>query len=177
MQTITRVFDFDTAHRVMNERVKCFNLHGHRFRAEVTFSYDVLKAIGYAIDFKEIKRVLGTFIDEKFDHAAMLNPMDKELISVIKNNGWKLWLMGLGSGEDYNPSAENIASEISYIAERFFSKDKHGIWVSNVRLYETPNNWVDCSCAHYVATEEVLRELDEYRFSMGEIDYDIREVL
>lgn len=177
MQTITRIFDFDTAHRVMNERVKCFNLHGHRFRAEVTFGYDVLKAIGYAVDFKELKRILGTFIDENFDHAAMLNPLDAELIKVVENNGWKLWLMGLGDNGDNNPSAENIASEIHYIADLFFNKDKHGIWVENVRLYETPNCWVDCNEHHYSATDEVRKELEEYRFSMGDMEYDLREVL
>ena len=31
MATVTRIFEFDAAHRVMNEKVKCFNLHGHRF--------------------------------------------------------------------------------------------------------------------------------------------------
>lgn len=177
MQTITRTFEFDTAHRVMNERVKCFNLHGHRFKAEVTFGYDVLRAIGYAIDFKELKRVLGSFIDDRFDHAAMLNPMDKELIGVVNNNGWKLWLMGLGSGEDVNPSAENIASEIFYIANKFFDKEKHGIWVEKVRLYETPNCWVDCNDYHYSATNKVDEELNEYRLSMGDMEYDIRGVL
>ena len=39
MATVTRVFEFDSAHRVMNEKVKCFNLHGHRFKVEATFSY------------------------------------------------------------------------------------------------------------------------------------------
>lgn len=177
MQTITRIFDFDTAHRVMNERVKCFNLHGHRFRAEVTFGYDVLKAIGYAVDFKELKRILGTFIDDKFDHAAMLNPQDTDLIKVVTDNGWKLWLMGLGDTGDINPSAENIASEIYYLASIFFNKERDGIWVEHVRLYETPNCWVDCNSVHYEATEKVREELTEYRFNMGDMEYDLREVL
>ena len=57
MATITRVFEFDSAHRVMNEKVKCFNLHGHRFKLEVIFFYEDKKSLGYAIDFKEIKRI------------------------------------------------------------------------------------------------------------------------
>ena len=72
MATVTRVFEFDSAHRVMNEKVKCFNLHGHRFKVEATFSYMDVKEIGYAIDFKELKRVCGDFIDEFLDHACIL---------------------------------------------------------------------------------------------------------
>lgn len=157
----------------MHERIKCFNLHGHRFRAEITFGYDTLKAIGYAIDFKEIKRILGTYLDEKMDHAILLNPKDTDLIDLVQKNGWKLWLMGLGSGEDVNPSAENIASEICYIANRFFNGD---LWVVNVRLYETPNCWVDCDNFHYFATTEVAAELDAYRKKLGDFEYDQRNL-
>lgn len=39
MATITRAFEFDAAHRVMNEKVKCFNLHGHRFKVGFLLSH------------------------------------------------------------------------------------------------------------------------------------------
>ena len=175
MGTITRKFEFDTAHRVMFEKVKCFNLHGHRFVAEVTFDYDEVKAIGYAIDFKELKRVLGAYIDECLDHGSMLNPMDTPLIELCKSNKWKLWLMGLGNGGDVNPSAENIASEIFYLAETLFSYELDGVRVMNVRLYETPNCWVDCTRARYQGTEEFKRGIELWRKYLGNMTYDSRE--
>ena len=53
---VTRKGKFDAGHRVMNERFKCFNLHGHEYHYELTFSYLMSEEIGYAIDFKEIKK-------------------------------------------------------------------------------------------------------------------------
>jgi 6-pyruvoyltetrahydropterin/6-carboxytetrahydropterin synthase len=174
MGTITRRHPFDTAHRVMNEKVKCFNLHGHRFEVETTFEYDELAAIGYAIDFKEIKRVAFEFIDEFLDHGVMLNPLDKDLINLTEENKWKLWVMGLDNKGDYNPSAENIASELFYIFNRFFRKDLDGIKLVNIRLFETPNCWVDCKEARYEATEDFARSLDLWRKYKGEMNYDCR---
>ena len=56
-QYITRKGEFDAAHRILHERIKCFNLHGHRFGYELKFSFEEEGGLGYAIDFKEIKRV------------------------------------------------------------------------------------------------------------------------
>ena len=176
MGLITRVFEFDAAHRVMNEKVKCFNLHGHRWRVELTFEYEDVPALGYAIDFKEIKRVCGTFLDQMFDHAVILNPQDEKLIAFVKKNGWRLYEMGLGNDGDYNPSAENIASELWHIFLGFFRMDEHGIRLHNVRLYETPNCWVDCNSALYPATDIVAYQLGAWRARIGDEKYDIREV-
>ena len=103
MATITRAFEFDAAHRVMNEKVKCFNLHGHRFKVEMTFEYNSKSLLGYAIDFKEIKRIACGYIDEHLDHACLLNPEDTELIELCRKQNWRLWVMGMGVYGDINP--------------------------------------------------------------------------
>lgn len=175
MATVTRIFEFDAAHRVMNERVKCFNLHGHRFKVEVTFEYDKKAALGYAIDFKEIKRIVGAYIDEHLDHACILNPLDKELIDLCKKNGWRVYIVGMGRNEDINPSAENLASELLYIVKQLFIKDRDNIRPTNIRLYETPNCWVDADGWDIVPMEDFLNDLREWRKSKGEMNYDIRE--
>lgn len=175
MATVTRIFEFDAAHRVMNERVKCFNLHGHRFKVEVTFEYNKKAALGYAIDFKEIKRIVGAYIDEHLDHACILNPLDKELIDLCKKNGWRVYIVGMGRNEDINPSAENLASEILYIVKQLFIKDRANIRPTNIRLYETPNCWVDADGWDIVPMEDFLNDLREWRKSKGEMNYDIRE--
>lgn len=175
MATVTRIFEFDAAHRVMNERVKCFNLHGHRFKVEVTFEYNKKAALGYAIDFKEIKRIVGAYIDEHLDHACILNPLDKELIDLCKKNGWRVYIVGMGRNEDINPSAENLASELLYIVKKLFIKDRANIRPTNIRLYETPNCWVDADGWDIVPMEDFLNDLREWRKSKGEMNYDIRE--
>ena len=113
MQLITRNGNFDSAHRVMNEKMKCFSLHGHTYLYSLTFSFEKMESIGYALDFKEIKRVYMQWIDDILDHGSILNPKDEIVIKAVNELGNKLWLMSLnGEGEYCNPSVENIAKEI-----------------------------------------------------------------
>ena len=175
MATVTRVFEFDAAHRVMNEKVKCYNLHGHRFKVEVTFEYTDKGSLGYAIDFKEIKRIVGAWIDEHLDHAAILNPEDEQLIMLCRNYEWKHHIMGLGSFRDINPSAENIASELFFIITQLFIDQRANIWLKRVRLYETPTCWVEYTGWDYVGTNKFVSELKKWRDEKGNFNYDIRE--
>lgn len=172
MATVTRIFEFDAAHRVMNEKVKCFNLHGHRFKVEVTFEYASKGALGYAIDFKEIKRIVGAWIDEKLDHACILNPQDEQLITMCRKNKWRLYVMGMGNYGDINPSAENLASELFYTIGKL---NLSGVKIVTLRLYETPNCWVDMDSFDYEATDSYVEDLTLWRSAKGEFNYDIRE--
>ena len=79
-QYITRKGTFDSGHRVMNERMKCFNMHGHTYLYELEFEFNSMEAIGYAIDFKEIKRVGCQWIDDMLDHGFIVNPKDDDVI-------------------------------------------------------------------------------------------------
>ena len=73
IQYISRKGNCDSMHRVMNEKMKCFLPHGHTYLYELTFSFENMEEIGYAIDFKEIKRVFCQWIDDLLDHGAILN--------------------------------------------------------------------------------------------------------
>lgn len=175
MGTVTRVFEFDAAHRVMNEKMKCFNLHGHRFKVEVEIEYFTKNKLGYNIDFKEIKRTAGAWIDEKLDHACILNPMDRELIAFCQKNDWRLYVMGLGNDQwDVNPTAENIASELFYMLTQMFIRFNQGLYLKSIRLYETPNCWVEVTKSDYVATNSYINDFCEWRKSKGEVNYDSR---
>lgn len=174
MATVTRIFEFDAAHRVMNEKVKCFNLHGHRFKVEATFEYSSKGSLGYAIDFKEIKRIVGAWIDEKLDHACILNPNDEQLIMLCRNQDWRLYIMGMGTFGDINPSAENLASELFYTIRQLFAEGNCGVRLVKVRLYETPNCWVETEGIDYVGTNDFLEEVKQWRKEKGVFNYDAR---
>lgn len=174
MATVTRIFEFDAAHRVMNEKVKCFNLHGHRFKVEATFEYSSKGALGYAIDFKEIKRIVGAWIDEKLDHACILNPNDEQLIMLCRNQVWRLYIMGMGTFGDINPSAENLASELFYTIRQLFAEDNSGVRLVKLRLYETPNCWVETEAIDYVGTSSFINDVKEWRKEKGSFNYDAR---
>ncbi|WP_437616021.1 6-carboxytetrahydropterin synthase [Sorangium sp. So ce834] len=180
VQYITRKGSFDSAHRVMDESFKCFNIHGHTYLYELTFAFDQVQHIGYAIDFKEIKRVGATWIDELLDHASILNPRDADFITAVHATRSKFWLMSLNGGAYCNPTVENIAKEIFLAMELLFQAWDH-LKIHHVRLYETPNCYTDCG-ADAIHTDErgmfLAQRRDEltlFAKSMGKIDYDSRK--
>ncbi len=181
-QTITRKCSFDSGHRVLNERMKCFNLHGHTYLCELEFSFESMQSIGYAIDFKEIKRVGCQWIDDLLDHGFIANPKDGECIQAAVNTNSKLWCMSLnGAGQYCNPTAENIAKEIFLAMELLFEgQDAGGLKISQVRLYETPNCYTDCVESSILPDERnnwlFMRgeQVRAYAKQKGVINYDDR---
>jgi 6-pyruvoyltetrahydropterin/6-carboxytetrahydropterin synthase len=182
-QTVTRIGTFDAAHRVMNEKFKCFNVHGHTYKYELTFAFSETEEIGYAIDFKEIKRVMMQWIDDNLDHGCIVNWKDLTLIHSCKMLQSKLHHMSLNGAYEYcNPTAENIAREI-FLAIRYLTRRLYGsnVILINVRLWETPNCFVDCT---NISTPTEQKEnfykvwaesLDEYAKQKGTVEYDDRK--
>lgn len=161
MQYITRKGNFDSAHRVMNEKMKCFNLHGHTYLYELTFAFESSAKIGYAIDFKEIKRVACQWIDDYLDHGTIVNPEDKIVINACDELLSKIWYMSLnGEGEYCNPTVENIAKEV-FIAIGILFEEGYkgtGLVIHNVKIFETPNCWTDCNA-------ESITDKEAYNFN------------
>ena len=179
-QKITRKGSFDAAHRVMHERVKCFNLHGHTFLYELTFAFKEPGDLGYALDFKEIKRVACAYIDEVFDHCTIINPKDTIVKECVEKLGTKLYEMTInGPGEDCNPSAESISKELFIQISALM--DTENLWLDSVRLYETPNCWVDTkrgdirAIETYNVCESRKKFVDEFRKKVGTFEYDDRK--
>jgi len=182
VQTITRKCNFDSGHRVMNEAMKCFNIHGHTYLAEVTFEFNEMEEIGYAIDFKEIKRVGLQWIDDILDHGMILNPEDRKLIETTLSLGSKLWLMSLnGVGKYCNPSAENIAKEI-FLAQEVLFQNYENLEISHIKLAETPNCWVGCTKDSISKKERKhwrdrnLKDVSNYAKEKGIMEYDDRKI-
>ena len=186
IQYITRKGNFDSGHRVMNEFMKCFNIHGHTYLYELTFSFENMEEIGYAIDFKEIKRVFCQWIDDTIDHGMILNPKDFKLIETTREYKTKLWLMSLnGPGEYCNPSVENIAKEIflamEILSTTLYKDSKTGLKIHKVTIYETPNCYTEC-LADSISTKEWnnfnlerRNEISEYAKIKGVLEYDDRK--
>ena len=134
---ITRRIEFDAAHRVMGHEGKCKHLHGHRYALEATFAARALDDIGRVVDFAVIKELLGAWVDENWDHTAILFDKDKPLgkaISAITKQ--KIFYLPT------NPTAENMAEYLlQHICPKLFGKLP--IECVRVRLYETPNCYAE----------------------------------
>ena len=180
-QYLTRKCTFDSGHRVMNEKMKCFNVHGHTYICELTFEFNEMEEIGYAIDFKEIKRVGCQWIDDMLDHGMILNPHDHKLIETTKELGGKIWLMSLNGLHQYcNPSAENIAKEI-YLVMNVLFESYNNLRIHSVKLWETPNCSVECIGDSISSSEAYVwacirgEEVREYARQKDIIEYDDRK--
>lgn len=133
----TRRIAFDTAHRVLEHESNCKYLHGHRFTIEVTFEAEELDELGRVIDFGEVQTLLGDWILEHWDHNTILSKKDKVLGDHIDAiTGQSVFYL------DGNPTAENIADYLfHHVCPKLFTDPR--ITCSRVRMYETPNAYVD----------------------------------
>lgn len=180
-QFVTRKHKFDAGHRVMHERFKCHNLHGHEYHVELTFSYEVPKSLGYAIDFKEIKRIGCTWIDEYLDHGMICNPKDEKLIALCQELGSKFYVMRLTDDKGFcNPSAENIAKELFFIISVLLNQtDETKLTLEKLTLHETVNCYVDCVGIEQedwdrLVKSDLWRNLISFKTKLGELEYDDR---
>ncbi len=142
MITCTRRLEWDAAHRVLRHESKCATLHGHRYAAEVTCAALELDEVGRVVDFGVIKELLGAWIDRFWDHTTLVNREDTALLEFCNAQ----FLHGTNqppyvfAGE---PTAELIAAELLERGARTFRQNNSGIWVSRVRVYETPNCYAE----------------------------------
>lgn len=132
----TRKFAFDAAHRILGYQGKCYKLHGHRYELEITFTAKTQDDLGILFDFAIMKEIFGKWIDDNFDHNAILAIGDKELGDFItKTTQQKIYYI------EQNPTAENIAKHLMYdifpgLLEPYETS------ITKLTLYETPNCFV-----------------------------------
>src|SRR3954470_20313510 len=102
MYQVTREIRFCYGHRLLNYDGKCKHLHGHNGRAVITLAAPTLDELGMVIDFSQIKRVVGAWIDAYLDHRMILH-QDDPVLPHLQAQGEPVYLV------DVNPTAENIA--------------------------------------------------------------------
>ena len=111
---IYKEFSFDSAHFLPNvpDGHKCKQMHGHTYRLRVILEGTTDPALGWIMDFKELKDAVSPVIDQ----------LDHKLINDIK---------GLE-----NPTAENITIWIWRQIKPSLAQ------LTRIELYETPTTGV-----------------------------------
>ncbi len=89
----------------MNHRGKCAHPHGHNGIVRILIGQKELREDGMVVDFAELKRTVGQWIEERLDHRMILQQGDP-LVEVLQKMHEPLFLM------DENPTAENLAKLI-----------------------------------------------------------------
>jgi 6-pyruvoyltetrahydropterin/6-carboxytetrahydropterin synthase len=128
MFRVTKEISFCYGHRLLDYAGKCRNLHGHNGRAVVTLEAPELDALGMVVDFTEIKRTLGSWIDQTLDHRMILH-RDDPAIPEFRRLGEPFIEV------DVNPTAETIAKLI------FDHAMERGLPVVEVTMWETDSSF------------------------------------
>lgn len=141
MITCTRRIEFDSAHRVMEHESKCQFIHGHRYVVEATFTAEDLDKQGRVIDFGQVKALLGGWVDDNWDHTAILHEADRKLGAMLaESTGQAVYYL------PYNPTAENIARYLlEEICPKLFARSN--VRCVRIRVHETPNCYADAVMA------------------------------
>lgn len=129
--SVFRKAHFNAAHRLFvpewtdEQNQEYFGLcanphyHGHNYEMEVKVTGEVDPVTGYLIDLKDLKDLIKSQIENRFDHKN-LNLETEEF-------------------KKLNPTAENICYVIWKILREHLD-EKYDV---GVRLYETPRNFVE----------------------------------
>lgn len=111
---ITKIFTFDSAHKLEDYDGECKNLHGHTYKLEITIRGEIDHR-GIVIDFNELKEIVKEKVIDVLDH--------KYLNEIF----------------DFNPTCENILIWIFNEIDNAIKKDK--CWLKKVVLWETPTSY------------------------------------
>lgn len=134
MNTIITRIEIDAGHRLLKHEGKCKNVHGHRYVFEIEVQAPALDDVGRVLDFGEVKRILGGWLDKNWDHGFVAQVGDP-IIPFLLEHQQKLYVM------DQAPTAENMVAHFYNIAAGLLT---YPLQVSRVRLYETPNGSAVC---------------------------------
>lgn len=112
---VTKAFEFDAAHNLIEYRGKCESLHGHTYRLEVTVCGQELQA-GLLMDFAELKELVSQLVVSKLDHSYLNDLFPQPSTELIA-----LWV--------FQTLSEPIA--------------QRGLQLKAVKLFETSTSWVE----------------------------------
>ena len=106
MFRVTREIRFCYGHRLLNYDGKCRHLHGHNGRAVITLESEGLDERGMVLDFSQLKKVVGSWIDATLDHRMLLHRDDPAVpflrhfyeLATPTGDAVLAWAIGVGIG-------------------------------------------------------------------------------
>lgn len=151
MMELTTYTELEIAHRLGGAYSgRCLHWHGHRYEVEITVTAQKLNKDGMIIDFKKLKEVVKTVLDDKWDHGACVRADDPlahplmgdahhERVHIINANPTLEWMV------------EHWALELQKALDNFCP----GVAVSMLKASETARNTVTwrCNCLPWERSE------------------------
>lgn len=133
MFTVTKEIKWDMAHRLPSYNWKCFNVHGHTYKALITIEREIQRLwiqdwmVMDFWDFKDIK----DWIDENRDHSYVWRS-DDEVLQFLKEKWYRTYEFS------FSPTAEKMSEFLFKVVENLLSTT---FKVKSVTIYETPTSF------------------------------------
>ena len=134
MLSITKIFSFETAHRISNYNGQCSNIHGHSYELHVTVAGVPDNESDIILDFKSLKTVVEAEIIHPFDHALLLKKGTTNTESI---KDLKIILL------DKEPTAERM---LEFMVDKISNKLPEGIKLKRLKLFETKSSYAEWEC-------------------------------
>jgi 6-pyruvoyltetrahydropterin/6-carboxytetrahydropterin synthase len=135
MILLTKHFDFEMAHALMDYPGKCRNIHGHSYKMEVTVVGETQPDTGMVMDFKHLKDLVNEVIVNKLDHALVLSDAtDAALVASLRAHYEKVILV------PFQPSAENM---LEYFVTLLKPNLPTHVRLYSIRLHETETSYAE----------------------------------
>lgn len=152
MMELTTYTELEIAHRLMSAYAqKCRSLHGHRYEVEITVTARELNDDGMIVDFKKLKEVVKTVLDDKWDHGACFNVSDPLGEAVLASGSERVHIIKA------NPTLEWMVERWALDLQVALDIECPGVAVSMLKASETARNTVTwrCNCLPWERSERV----------------------
>ncbi len=137
---LTKEFEFEMAHSLLNYDGLCQHIHGHSYKLAVTVIATPIKdnkspKNGMVMDFGALKKIVNEQIVRPLDHAFVVNKeTPQEWISQENQLFGRMYLV------DYQPTCENMVVDF---AERIKTELPVGIELFSIKLHETATSFAE----------------------------------
>lgn len=137
---VTKEFNFEMAHALLNYDGMCKNIHGHSYKMFVTVIGEPIRdehhsKLGMVIDFGDLKQIVNSEIVDVYDHAFMLNEKTGLNFSPATHEMFSNTIY-----VNYQPTCENMVADF---AEKIAQKLPENVHLHSVRLYETATSYAE----------------------------------
>lgn len=152
MMELTTYTELEIAHRLMTSYAqKCRSCHGHRYEVEITVTAQKFNEDGMIVDFKKLKEVVKTVLDDKWDHGSCFNAKDPLGEAVAASGSERVHIINA------NPTLEWMVEHWALELQKELDSVCPGVAVSMLKASETARNTVTwrCNCLPWERSESV----------------------
>lgn len=132
MLSITKIFNFEAAHRISNYQGSCSRVHGHSYKVHITVTGEEIGEDDMLVDFKVLKELVNESVIRQFDHSLILRRNAKNISDFSLLDQRVFWM-------DSEPTAERM---VLWMVKELEKVLPLSIYLKKIVLFETETSFV-----------------------------------